>query len=163
VCRYYRAVTVQWLNYPKVLAIIVLYVAVQPARADEIYKSVDAEGHVVYSDRATTKAAQKSTVHVIQGNAAEAARVARQTSSLEAEDAERKRQQSLASNDKAAQDHDRQVRCDNARSRYFSVKDANLVFKIDAQGNRQYYSDTEADTRREQLRQAMVAACGKGQ
>jgi hypothetical protein len=129
--------------------------------ADEVYKSVDAQGHVVYSDRATTPTAQKSVVHVIEGNPAEAARAARQTGILKAEETQRKQQQESQGHDKAQQDHDKQVRCENARNRYFSIKDTNLLYRLDAQGNRQFYSDAEADARREQARQAMIAACGK--
>ena len=129
--------------------------------ADQVYKSVDAQGHVVYSDRATTPAAQKSVVHIIEGNPAEAARAARQTSILKAEENQRKQQQESQVHDKAQQDHDKQVRCENARNRYLSIKDANMLYRLDAQGNRQFYTDAEADARREQARQAMNAACGK--
>lgn len=115
---------------------------------------------MVYSDRAPTRDAQKSTIKVIEGDPQEAARTARQTQLLKAEDNVRKQQQDQENRTKAQQDHDKQVRCDSARNRFYALKDANLLYKRDAQGNRQYYSDTEAEARREQARQAMVAACG---
>ncbi|TLY63642.1 MAG: DUF4124 domain-containing protein, partial [Gammaproteobacteria bacterium] len=37
-----------------------------PLLAQAVYKTVDAQGHVVYSDRAPTKNAPKTTVHVDQ-------------------------------------------------------------------------------------------------
>jgi hypothetical protein len=131
------------------------------SRADEVYKSVDAQGHVVYSDRASTPAAQKSIVHVVPGDPAEAARAARETSLLKAEDNQRKREQDFDSRNKAQQDHEKQVACTNARNRYNSLKDANVLYRLDAQGNRMFYTDAEADARKEQAHQAMIAVCGK--
>jgi Domain of unknown function (DUF4124) len=138
-----------------------LLAPIHPSCADEVYKSVDAQGHVVYSDRAATPTAQKSVVHVIPGNPAEAARAARQTNLLKAEENQRTREQDIDSRKKAQQDHDKRVLCEQARSRYYSLKDVNLIYRLDAQGNRVFYTDAEADARREQAHQAMIAACGK--
>jgi hypothetical protein len=143
------------------MASVTLLASVHPVRADEVYKSVDAQGHVVYSDRASTPAAQKSTVHVIQGDPAEAARANRETNVLKAEDTQRKRDQDMDSRNKAQQDHDKQVVCAQARNRYNSLRDANVLYRLDAQGNRVFYTDAEADARKEQAHQAMTAACGK--
>jgi valyl-tRNA synthetase len=140
--------------------LLALLIPVLPAIADEVYKSVDAQGHVVYSDRATTPTARKSTVKVTQGDPAEAARAARQTHIFQAEENQRKQQQTTESHEKAQQDHDKQARCNNARNHYFSIKDASRLYKLDAQGNRQFYTDEEGDARKEQARQAMLAACG---
>jgi hypothetical protein len=140
---------------------VALLAPVHPSWADEVYKSVDAQGHVVYSDRAATPAAQKSVVHVIPADPVEAARAARQTSLLKAEDNQRKREQDIDGRNKAQQDHDKQVVCEQARHRYYSIKDVNLLYRLDSQGNRVFYTDAEADARREQAHQAMIAACGK--
>jgi len=138
-----------------------LLVSLRVAGADEVYKSVDAQGHVVYSDRATTSTAQKSVVRVIQPDAAEAARAAKETSILQAEENQRKKLETQLSREKSQQDQEKQRLCENARNRYFSVKDANLLYKLDAQGNRVFYTDAEADARKEQAHQAMLSACGK--
>jgi isoleucyl-tRNA synthetase len=140
---------------------VALLAPAHPSCADEVYKSVDAQGHVVYSDRAASPTAQKSVVHVIQGDPAEAARAARETSLLKAEDNQRKREQDIDSRNKAQQDHDKQVVCEQARHRYYSIKDVSLLYRLDAQGNRVFYTDAEADARKEQARQAMITACGK--
>jgi hypothetical protein len=100
-------------------------------------------------------------VHVIQGDPAEAARAAKQTSLLKAEDAQRKREQDIDGHSKAQQDHEKQAWCEKARNRYFALKDANVLYRVDAQGNRVFYTDAEADARREQAHQAMIGACGK--
>jgi isoleucyl-tRNA synthetase len=143
------------------LIFVALLAPLHPACADEVYKSVDAQGHVVYSDRAATPTAQKSVVHVIPGNPAEAARAARETNLLKAEENQRKREQDIESRTKAQQDHDKQVACERVRNRYNSLKDANLLYRLDAQGNRVFYTDAEGDAHKEQARQAMVAACRK--
>jgi preprotein translocase subunit SecF len=140
---------------------VALLVSLRAAGADGVYKSVDAQGHVVYSDRATTQNAQKSVVRVTQPDPTEAARAAKETSILQAEETQRKRVEEQNSREKSQQDHEKQRLCDNARNRYNSVKDANLLYQLDAQGNRVFYTDAEADARKEQARQAMVSACGK--
>jgi hypothetical protein len=84
-------------------------------QAGEIYKSVDAQGHVVYSDRADTAAAQKDQI--------------------------------------------KQAQCDRAREHYYSLKDARRIYDRDAEGNRVFLSDPDADAKREEARQAMAAAC----
>jgi hypothetical protein len=148
--------------FPSALvALAMLWIPVRHSFADEIYKSVDAQGHVVYSDRATSAKAQKSAVNVIQSDPAEAARAARETSILKAEEKERKRTEADQNRSRAQEAQEKRAACEQARNRYYSVKDANILYKLDAQGNRVFYTDAEGDARKEQYRQAMVAACGK--
>jgi Domain of unknown function (DUF4124) len=142
------------------VALVVLVCTACPLAAGEVYKSVDAEGHVVYSDRADTSGAQKSVVHSDPSNPTEVARLAKEREIQKAEELQRNRQKLIDDTKKAQQDQVKQVQCDNARNRYNSLKDARRIFDLDAAGNRQYYSDAEADTRREEARQAMTAACG---
>jgi hypothetical protein len=138
-----------------------LLVFVSDCRADGVYKSVDADGHVVYSDRAPSAKAQKSEVRVMQGDPAEAARAAKETQILAAEETLRKRQNAESSSSKARQDQQKQIACRNARNHYNDIKDANALFKLDEQGNRVFYSDAEGDARKEQARKAVIAACGQ--
>jgi len=142
------------------VALVVLVCTACPLAAGEVYKSVDAEGHVVYSDRADTSGAQKSVVQSDPSNPTEIARLAKEREIQKAEELQRNRQKLIDDTKKAQQDQVKQVQCDNARNRYNSLKDARRIFDLDAAGNRQYYSDAEADTRREEARQAMTAACG---
>lgn len=131
-----------------------------PLLAQEVYKSTDAQGHVVYSDRASTSSAQKTVVHVDQPDPEEVARIAKEQQILNAQDIQRKKQQSADDKTKAQQDRDKQARCDAARNHYFSLKDARRVFHMDADGNRVYDTDAEADAQRAEALQAMTAACG---
>ncbi len=142
-----------------VLALLLLVAPVCAPRAGEVYKSVDAQGHVVYSDRADTSA-QKSVVTVDRPDPTEIARIAKEQEILKAEEIQRKRQQSADDKKKAQQERDAQIQCENARNRYFAMKDARRIYQRDADGNRIYYTDPEADAKREESRQAMVTACG---
>lgn len=141
------------------LALLVLVFPAHSPQAGEVYKSIDAEGHVVYSDQPPTSTAQKSEVHVNEPNPAEVARIAKEQQILKAVDIQRKLQKAADDKKKAQQDHEHQVQCDDTRNRYYSMKDARRLFQRDADGNRIYYSDQDADARREEARLAMTAAC----
>ena len=142
------------------VALLVLGCAATPLTAQQVYKSVDADGHVVFSDRGGTKSAPKTTLHVDEPDPAEVARLAREQELLKADDAQRSRQQALEDKNKTTQQHKQQLACENARNQYFHMREAARLYKRDDGGNRVYYSDDEADAMREHARQAMVAACG---
>jgi hypothetical protein len=130
------------------------------ALAQQVYKSVDADGHVTYSDRAPTKNAQKTDLRVEQPDPAEVARLQKEQEKLKAADLERSLQQAVDDKNKASADQKRQAACQNARNRYYQLKDSGRIYTRDAGGNRVYYSDSDADAMREQARRAMIAACG---
>jgi hypothetical protein len=128
--------------------------------ADQVYKYVDAQGHVTYSDRPNTAGARKTEVTVQQADPHEAARLAKENQLLKVEDDQRKKQQANADNTKAQQDKDKATRCQNARTSYNAIKDVGRLYARDADGNKVYYNDAEADARREAARQVMSTACG---
>jgi hypothetical protein len=140
-------------------ALLALACANAALRAQEIYKSVDAEGHVVYSDRASSKNAPKTSVHVEQPDPAEAARLAREQQLLQAQDAQRTKQQAADDKSKAAAARKKDEACQSARSKYFRLRDARRISLPDADGNRVFYSDEQADALREEARRAMSTAC----
>ena len=141
-------------------ALLGLVCASGPLPAQEVYKSVDADGHVVFSDRASSKSAPKTTVHVDAPDPAEVARLAKEQEMLKAADQQRTKQQAIEANTKAREDQKKQAACDNARNYYFRMKDSNRLYQRDPDGNRVYYSDSEADALRERARRAMSSACG---
>ena len=143
------------------VAVVLLASPTCQPRADDIYKSVDAQGHVVYSDRADTSTAQKAVVNVDRPDAKEVARMAKEQEILKAEDIQRNRQKLIDDAKKAQQDHVKQVQCDAARNHFYALKDARRIYDRDADGNRIYLSDADADAKREDARQAMTAACGE--
>jgi Domain of unknown function (DUF4124) len=141
-------------------ALLALACASAPLSAQEVYKSVDADGHVVYSDRGGSKNAPKTSLHVAEPDPAEARRLAHEQDLLSADDAARTHQQALDDKNKAAQERKKQQACDKARTEYHHMKEAARLFKRDASGERVYYTDDDADALREQARRAMIAACG---
>lgn len=140
--------------------LVALALAAAPLSAQEVYKSVDAQGNVVYSDRGSTKNAPATTLHVTEPDPAEVARLAKQQQLLGAEERQRQKQDAIDSHNKAVGDHNKQVACENARNKYYRYKDAGRIYQRDADGNRIYYSDEQSDQLREQSRRAMLAACG---
>jgi Domain of unknown function (DUF4124) len=142
-----------------VLAALILLACPPAPRAGEIYKSVDAQGHVVYSDRADTSVA-KTTVHIDQPNPENVARNAKEQEIVKAEEGQRKKQQAVDDAKKSQQDHVREVQCSGARDHYYALKDARRVYDRDEAGNRVYYNDADADAKREEAKAAMAAACG---
>jgi Domain of unknown function (DUF4124) len=143
-----------------ILAGLILLVCVPSLlRAGEIYKSVDAQGHVVYSDRADTAAAHKTSVTVEPADPKEAARIAKEQAILQSAETQSNQQKLIEDAKKAQQEQLKQARCDRAREHYYSVKDARRLYDRDADGNRVYLSDPDADAKREEASQAMAAAC----
>ena len=128
---------------------------------DEVYKTVDASGHVVYSDHPTSSAAQKVDVQVTQPDAAEAARLAKQHALEDADFAQRSKQEAADASKQAAQAKQDEARCTSARNRYNFLMQVNRLYRVDADGNRAYYSDEEADAMRATAKQTMTSACGK--
>jgi hypothetical protein len=128
---------------------------------DEVYKTLDASGHVVYSDHPTSPAAQKLSVPVTQPDAAEAARLGKQRALEDAEFAQRSKQDAADASKQAAQAKQDEARCTAARTRYNFLMQVNRLYRVDADGNRAYYSDAEADAMRVTAKQTMDQACGK--
>lgn len=139
--------------------LVALLVVTQLGAAAEVYKSVDANGHVVYSDH-PDPAAQRVEVRIDEPQAADIARIAKEQKILKVEDGERKRLAAIEERKKAQQEHDQQLRCEKARTRYYTLKDARRVYGRDGEGNRVYYSDKEADGQRAAAQQAMQTECG---
>jgi hypothetical protein len=143
-----------------IVALLALASPPTALRAQEVYRSVDANGHVVYSDRGASKSAPRTTLHVDEANPAEAARLAHEQALLDADETARVKQQALEDKSRANQQHKQQQACEKARTGYFRMKESARLYKRDAEGNRIYYNDDDADAMREQARRAMVAACG---
>lgn len=143
-----------------VVAALALACPGRPLPAQEVYKSVDAEGHVIYSDRGATKSAAKTPVHVDQPDPAEVARLAKEQEMLKAEDQARAKQQATEDKNKATDAHKKEVACTNARNYYFRLIDARHIYHPIDNGDRVFYSDEDADALRQKAKQAMNQACG---
>jgi Skp family chaperone for outer membrane proteins len=130
------------------------------AAAQQVYKSVDADGHVVYSDRGASRNSPTTSLKVQESDAAGAAQLARQQRELEAADAARRQEQAADDKQRAAQAKQHQQACDKARQEYDRVLNTRRPYHLDGDGNRIYYSDAELEQMRERARQAMATACG---
>jgi uncharacterized protein DUF4124 len=133
---------------------------VYPASADQVYKSVDAQGHVTYSDRPTTTGARKTDIAVQQADPKEAERLAKERVLLRADDEQRIRKENDLNRVKAQQDGEKKQRCAVARSHYNSLMSASRLYEPAANGNREYYTDAQADAMRAAAKRAMDDACG---
>ncbi|HTT42450.1 MAG TPA: DUF4124 domain-containing protein [Steroidobacteraceae bacterium] len=131
-----------------------------PLAAQEIYKSVDAQGNVVYSDRGANKNAPTTTLHVTEPDPSEVTRLAKQQQLMSAAERERQKEAALEERNRARSQQQHQAACEKARNNYYRMKDTPHLFQRDADGNRVYYTDEQADALREQARKAMLSACG---
>jgi len=139
-------------------------VAALNAVADDVYKTIDSQGHITYSDHALSPESKKVTVDVIQGNPQEAARLAKERALVSADDAQKSRlaQQQAAEQQKLqARDALKKRECESARSRYAMFAAGGRIFRVDDQGNRVFYSDEEIDAQRLSTKEAMDSACSQ--
>jgi hypothetical protein len=141
---------------------LLLFFGGQSGMADDMYKTVDAQGHVVYSDHPTSSASQRVSVQVTPPNAEEAARLGKEQALLNADAVQQSQQaqhDAAAQAKKAAQDAAQKRRCDLARDRYAVFSAGGRIFRSDEQGNRVYYSDQEIEDQRAAAKAAMDSSC----
>lgn len=137
-----------------------------PAVAGEdIYKSIDAQGRPVYSDRPLSSNAERVRVETGSRNAAAAqAQAAQEMADLARREEERDRQlaaDKAAKQTKAAAEKEQAARCVAARNRYLMFAEGNRLYRRDEAGNRVYYTGAEIDTQRESSKQQMDQLCGQ--
>lgn len=145
-----------------VLAIIFLSAAIAvPTSADEIYKSTDAEGHTVYSDRPLSPSAERVVIRPSSNPAAAQTSAAQLQATIERLEQQRKQEQAKQAEKRAKQDaqEKRAESCRRARDRYLMFTEANRLYRRDAQGNRVYYTGAEIDAERSAAEQAMKELC----
>jgi hypothetical protein len=130
-------------------AMLVPGLCATPLCAAEVYKTTDAEGHVVYTDHADPKAPQKA-IQVDTSSAKQAARIAKAQAQHKAEDVQHRKQLALEAAKMAKLDRDAKMECDDAQKKFFALK---------ADGNPGAGADPAAARKREAARQAMIIAC----
>lgn len=145
-----------------VLAIIVLSAAIAAsASADEIYKSTDAQGRPVYSDRPLSPSAERVVIRPSSNPAAAQTSAAQVQATNQRLEEQRKQEQARQAEKRAAQEakDQRAERCRRARDRYLMFAEANRLYRRDAQGNRVYYTGAEIDAERSAAEEAMKELC----
>jgi hypothetical protein len=125
----------------------------------KMYKTVDAQGNVVYSDEASSPNKQPVTVRYHEPSAEDLKGLEQQRKAQQAAEVQRL-QQAVANDAARKQQQAQQTRCENARRYYNSIKDAGRLYRQDDQGNPVFLSDQEADAKRAQASQSASDACG---
>lgn len=147
----------------RTLVFAVVAIGAQAAAQADVYRWVDPQGHVQYSDRwvpgsqlvkidknkQTSQSATTSQVSEQSKLAASNAAIAAQQTQENAAQAVR---QDVA---KA-----REEQCKKATERYDKAIQARRVYKTDKDGKREYVSDAEADAYRSQALLDKQSACG---
>jgi len=141
----------------RALIIVLLLALPLGARAD-VYRSVDAQGHVQYSDT-PSPGAQLVTTADAAAPAPNGDRSAAQTQKVNEQISERLTQQTVAREvaKDTADAHAQQ--CQQAKQAYQGAIQAHRLFRMGADGQRQYLTDDQADQQRVNYRMAMEAAC----
>jgi hypothetical protein len=144
----------------RAVATVILISLLCVARAD-IYRSVDAQGHVQYSDT-PSPGAELVTAGDVHGPISSSSSGSSKSPSL----AQRSEQISQDLSQQAAARavekdtndvHSKQ--CQQARQTYQQSIDARRLYKLDSDGDRQYLSDDEAEQQRIKYKLAMDQAC----
>jgi len=148
------------------IAAMIMSLAVSAARAD-VYRSVDAQGHVQYSDTPTPGA---ELVHVQRGGDTSSATPAKSNppptpppvaarasnptpqDTIDRQVAQRAVQQDL--------EQTRADQCKKATDDYQASLQARRIYRTGPNGEHEYLTDEETDQQRLNLRQAMQNACG---
>jgi hypothetical protein len=130
--------------------------------ADDMYKTVDPQGHIIFSDHPLSSASQRISVQVTAPNPEEAARISKQQAMLNADAAQQAQQAQRDADEqtkKAAHDATQKRRCESARNRFAVFAAGGRIFKSDEQGNRVYYSDQEIEEQRLAAKAIMDSTC----
>jgi len=146
----------------RAVAIAILISLLGAARAD-IYRSVDAQGHVQYSDT-PSPGAQLVYSGELHGTAANSSppssanRIPSLAERTEQIGGDLAQQAAARAVEKDTNDV-RSKQCEQARQMYQAAIDARRLYKNGADGERQFLSDDEADQQRIKYRLAMDTAC----
>lgn len=146
-----------------ILALRVLAIACVAAHGGEtrVYRTVDAQGNLVYTDRGSEANASQTSVRFHEPSPEEVARLEKERQAAETRQMQETVNSSLRRAQELKSQQEKQAACERARTQYYSMKDAGRLYQRDAQGNRVYLSDADADAKREQARKIMEAACSR--
>jgi len=157
-----------------VAAIALIMLLPLSAAVADVYRSVDPQGQVHYSDTPTPGAelvhVQKLGINSSSLNASSSKSSASSgmsdTKALAKSDAQIQDQLGQQNAQRAVQQDVEQTRaeqCKKATTDYDQAVQARRIYKPGADGERDYLSDAEADQQRLNLRMAMQSACGNSQ
>lgn len=149
----------------RIFAATVLVLAATTVAHADVYRYVDAQGRIQYTDRWVPGSELIKTSHgtrEAQQAAAAQARTATQNKlavsndRIAAQQAQENASQAVRQDVAAA----RSEQCKTAKEKYEKSIQARRLFKTGTNGERQYLTDAEADEARLAARQEMTSACG---
>jgi hypothetical protein len=146
------------------VTVATLLLAVASAHAGEVYKTTDAQGRPVYTDKPPSLPAEKlnvqtATTDVIEVQKRYDSQMKQYGASDKAEaDAAKKAADARKAQEMTAED--RAKRCIDARQRYESYMNARRLYEPgSAEGERRYLDSAEIDAARANAKQAMDELC----
>jgi hypothetical protein len=129
-----------------------------------VYKWVDAEGRVHYSDRPPSEDAQ--IVNIVSRPTNRERVAARASGEQKPRDTAGQDQSKQQKADQAAVNSDvaksRAKQCEEAKERYRVAVDSHKLYKQGTNGERQYLNDAELSQARLDARRNLEESCGKG-
>ncbi|HYK24641.1 MAG TPA: DUF4124 domain-containing protein [Steroidobacteraceae bacterium] len=134
--------------------------AASGARAEDIWKWVDAQGHAQYSDHWTPGAVLIKSDHPRDNDTAPPSDDRAQLNTTNRridEDLSREAAQRAVQKDQATA---REAQCKQAKDHYQKAIEARRIYREDKSGERTYLTDDEADKARVQARMDVQNACG---
>jgi Domain of unknown function (DUF4124) len=128
----------------------------------DVYRWIDAQGRVQYTDRPIPGAERVSTSTKLPGSdtaktTAELERLKASGSQLQTQAAAAAKQETVQQDVAGA----RVEQCKQARERYDKSVRARRIFRTNEKGEREYLTDAEADAARVGAKSAVDEACGK--
>lgn len=140
-----------------VLLAISLALGVGVASAGDVWKVVDSQGQVQYTDRWVPGAELVKSEHPKANSTSDDAKKQQAANDKISSDLAKDAAAQAVQKDLEAV---RAEHCKNAQDRYQKEIDARRIYKDAGDGQRQYLSDAEADQERVQARTDMDQACG---
>jgi hypothetical protein len=149
------------------LAILGLLIVSAPLAAADVYRSVDAQGHVQYSDQPSPGAVRISVSGAHPGAPVDtpaksatdndAASLAKSNAQIREQQAQQAAKQAVSKD----LTQSRAEQCKKLQERYQQTIDAHRLYRTGKDGEREYMTDAETDQARLDARLDMEAACGK--
>lgn len=146
------------------LTLLFVLVLAAGAHASEVYRTKDAKGQPVYTDKPVTLPAERLDVKTSATNVVEAQqRYDEQMKRYSEADKARAEAAAKAADAQKAKEltaEDRAKRCQEARQRYESYMNARQLYEPGAtEGERRYLTDAEIDAARERAKKTMEEFC----
>jgi len=146
------------------LIVAAVWLLAASAEANEVYKTTDAQGRPIYTDRPQTLPAQRVGVQTSATDPAEAQRrYDEQMKQMAGADAAAAATTAKAADAQKAREltaEDRAKRCQDARERYESYQNARRLYEPgEAEGERRYLSSEEIDAARADAKRLMDEFC----